>query len=68
MRGSRNFCQGSPGLTAIKQSGKRFFLSFFSPQLILQFTEGSNGFIIEKTIFFPRIQRGVKHFPGGSNF
>ena len=26
MRGSRNFCQGSPGLTARKQSGKHFFL------------------------------------------
>ena len=24
--------------------------SFFSPQLILQFTEGSNGFITEETI------------------
>ena len=39
--------------------------TFFSPQLILQFTEGSNGYITEKTILFPRIQRGVQHFPGG---
>ena len=40
---------------------------YFSPQLILQFTEGSNGFIAEKT--FPRIQRGSKHFPeGGPTF
>ena len=31
--------------------GSRIFLSvLFSPQLILQFTEGSNGFIAEKTI------------------
>ena len=32
-----------------KQPGQRFFF-FFIPQLILQFTEGSNGFITEKTI------------------
>ena len=31
-----------------KQSGQRFF---FSPQLILQFTEGSNSFITEKLYF-----------------
>ena len=42
----------------------------FSPQLILQFTKGSNGFIKEN-YHFPRIQRGsnifqaVQLFPGG---
>ena len=51
------------------------FLSvLFSPQLILQFTEGSNGFIAEKTILIlyqgsrggPLFSRGgVKLFPGG---
>ena len=53
------------------------FLSvLFSPQLILQFTEGSNGFIAEKTILtlyqgsrggqlFSRGGGGVKLFPGG---
>ena len=40
------FLSGGPGLTARKQPG-RFF---FSPQLIIQFTEGSNGSITEKTI------------------
>ena len=40
------------------------FLDFFSTQLIVQFTEGSNGFITEKTILFQG-SRGVQHFPGG---
>ena len=39
------FLSGGPGPTARKQPGR-----FFSPQLILQFTEGSNGSITEKTI------------------
>ena len=49
------------------------FLSvLFSPQLILQFTEGSNSFIAEKTILtLYQGSRGVHYFPGGggvSNF
>ena len=76
MRGSRNFCQrggggwgGGPGLTARKQSGLRFLL-FFSPQPFLQFTEGSNGFIAEKTILSqgsredPTFSRGSNYFQG----
>ena len=55
----------------------RGFLSvLFSPQFILQFTEGANGFIAEKTILilyqgskggplFSRGGGGVKLFPGG---
>ena len=53
------------------------FLSvLFSPKLILRFTEGSNGFIAEKTLYIlifyqgsrggPLFSRGgVKLFPGG---
>ena len=55
MRGFRDFIQGvrlGPGPTAGKQSGQRFFVVFFSPELILQLTEGSNGFITEKTLLF----------------
>ena len=55
---------GGPGPTARKQSGHRLFC----PQLILQLTEGSNGFITEKTIPFPRIQRGYNIFQGGPTF
>ena len=41
-----------------------FFLCvFLSPQLILQFTEGANGFITEITTF-PRNQRGSNIFQG----
>ena len=56
-----------PGPTVRKQSEQRLF----SPQLILQFTEGSNGFITEKTILFqgfrgdPTFSRGVQLFSTG---
>ena len=44
-----------------------FFLFFFSPQLILQFTEGGGGVqwldITEKTILFQK-SRGVQHLTG----
>ena len=43
MRGSRTFCQGGGGGSLTP--GQRFFfvLFSFSPQLILQFTEGVKG-------------------------
>ena len=45
MRGSRNFCQGGPGLAARKQPGQHFLsLAYFTV------SEGVNGFIAEKTI------------------
>ena len=47
MRGSRNFCVGEGG-------------GVQAPQLILQFTEGPNGFISH----FPG---GVHFFPGGGS-
>ena len=49
---------GGPGLTAGKQSGQSFFCFFFvfySPELILQLTEGVQCFITE----------GVQNFQGG---
>ena len=53
-RGSRIFGGWGPGSMARKQPGQRFSFVFFSfsPQLILQLTERSNGFIKEKTIPF----------------
>ena len=71
-RGSRNFCQGGPGPTARRHTGQGglFFGFFFSPQLILQFTEGVQWFIAEKTILSqgsrggPTFSRGGPLFPG----
>ena len=52
-----------PGPKAGKQPGQRFFV-VFSPQFILQFTEGYNGFITERTILFQG-SRGSNFFQGG---
>ena len=46
-----------------KTAWTKFIFAFFSPRLILQLTEGSNGFITEKTILFQGF-RGVQLFPG----
>ena len=51
---------GCPGPTVRKQS-ERFF---FSPQLILQFTEGVKWFYYKENDTFPRIQRGSNIFQG----
>ena len=63
MCGTRNFCQGGPGPTARKQPGQLFF----SPQLMLQFTEGVQWFYFRDNYTFPRIQRGPI-FSRGSYF
>ena len=56
----RGFGEGGGGRS--QHARIQGFLSvLFSPQLILQFTEGSNGFIAEKTILI----RGGPLFPGG---
>ena len=74
MRGIRNFIQGGggPGPTAGKHSGQRFFFFFFffySPELILQLTEGVQWFYYRENYTFQRIQRGSRIFQGdGSNF
>ena len=53
---------GSPGPTAGKQSGQRWvFFFFYSPELILQLTE---GFYYRENYTFQRIQRGSRIFQG----
>ena len=55
------------------EKGQKQWLMFFSVQLILQFTKGSNGFITEKTILFQgsrgglTFSKGSKIFQGGPN-
>ena len=66
MRGSRNKFQGGgggdSGLAAKKQSGQRFF----SPQLILQFTEGIQSMdVLQRKLYFSKDPEGVQHFLGG---
>ena len=63
MRGSRNFRQGGPGQSD-KKSSDVFFLFFFSPQLILQNSNGQ----FQRNLTFSRFQRGSNIFQGGSNF
>ena len=63
MRGSRNICQGVQARWPENSLDKVFFY-FFSPQLILQFTEGVQWFITEKTILFQG-SRGSPTFSGG---
>ena len=61
---------GGPVPTAGKQSGQRccFFL-FYSPELILQLTEGVQWFYYRENYAFLRIQRGPEFSRGrGSNF
>ena len=43
---------GGGGVQARRPENSVDKVVFFSPQLILQFAEGSNGFITEKTIYF----------------
>ena len=50
-------------MTARKQPGQHFFFSF-SPQLILQFTEGVQWFYNRENYTFQRIE-GVQLFWGG---
>ena len=52
---------------ARKQAGQVFFF-FFSPQLILQFTEGVQWFYYRENYTFPRIQRDPTFFRGGFTF
>ena len=77
MRGSRNLFQGQSrpdGQKTVWTCSKFFCFVYwlFSPQLILQFTEGVEGFMTEKTILFQG-SRGGPTFPlvggggGGAN-
>ena len=65
MRGSRNFRQGGPGQPYKKSSDNVFFF-FFSPQLILQKSNGQ----FHRNLSFFKVLEGVQQFPGGggSNF
>ena len=57
MRGSRNFCQLGPS-----QSDKKALATFFfSPQLILQKSNGQ----FQRNLSFFKVPEGVQHFPGG---
>ena len=65
MRGSRNFCQGGPGLSARKQPGQHFvvlslFYSFRGGKMVL----------LQNKLYFLKDLEGGQHFPrgGGSNF
>ena len=58
MCGSRNFRQ------ADKKSSNVFFCFFFSPQLILQKSNGQ----FQRNLSLFKVPDGVQHFPGGSNF
>ena len=69
MRGSGNFFRGGgggPGPTIRRQSEQRFF----SPKLILQFTEWVQWFYYKENCMytFQRIQRGSNIFQRGYNF
>ena len=55
---------GGPGQSDKKSSGDVFFLFSFSPQLILQ---KSNGQFLRNLSFF-KVPEGVQHFPGGPTF
>ena len=69
MRGYRNFRQGGPGQSDKKALTFFFYFLFFSPQLILQKSNGQ----FQRTLSFSRLQSGsnifqwggVQLFPGG---
>ena len=59
----------SGGIQARNSLNNGFFLCVcFSPQLILQCTEGVQWFYYRENYSFPRIQRGSNIFQGRSNF
>ena len=58
MRGSRNLRQGGPGQSDKKSSDNVFF---FSPQLILQKSNGQ----FKRNLSFFKVPEGVQLFPGG---
>ena len=67
MRGSRNFCQGGVQVSLTKKKALMFFFAYFSPQLILQKSNGQ----FQRNLSFFKVPEAVQHFPGGggeSNF
>ena len=66
MRGSRNFRQGGPGQSDKKSSDNGFFVLFFfcfffSPQLILQKSNGQ----FQRNLSFFKVPEGSNIFQGG---
>ena len=64
MRGSRIFRQGGPGQSAKKLSQRFYFffvVFFFSPQLILQKSNGQ----FQRNLSFFKVSEAVQHFRGG---
>ena len=53
------FVRGGPGQSDKKSSDNVFF--FFSPQLILQRSNGQ----FQRNLSFFKVPEGVQHFPGG---
>ena len=51
----------SPGQSDKKSSDNVFLLLFFSPQLILQKSNGQ----FQRNLSFFKVPEGVQHFPGG---
>ena len=57
------FVRGGPG-QSVKKKGSDNVSFFFSPQLILQKSNGQ----FQRNLSFFKVPEGVQHFPGGSNF
>ena len=56
------FIRGGPGQSDKKSSENVFvYLFFFSPQLILQKSNGQ----FQRNLSFFKVPEGVQHFPGG---
>ena len=74
MRGIRNFIQGGGGGVQVRRPENSldnvffffffFFFLFYSPELILQLTEGVQWFYYRKNYTFQRIQSGSRIFQG----
>ena len=59
-------CRGVSGGRRQHARIQEFLSVLFSPQLILKFKEGSNGFIAEKlNLYFTKDPEAVHYFPGG---
>ena len=60
MGGSRNYRQGG-SMVRLTKKALTFFCFFFSPQLILQMSNGQ----FQRNLSFFKVPEGVQHFPGG---
>ena len=60
----QEFSSGGVQVSLTKKALKTFFFFFFSPQLILQNSNGQ----FQRNLSLFKVPEGVQHFPGGSNF